>query len=180
MTFDLVLILGGLISGLMGGRRGLIKQLWSLASVYVSMLLAIGFQDTLVQAFTRAVGVITIETAIFFFATLFLTSYISLEILNFMLYKQTRLVALGFLDNVLGGLLGILWWLILVGAILTVIFYSLTVPWSWRLASIAAALRADLSTSATLPILEMLFENYAIIPIRLLMSPLPHILTEWP
>lgn len=180
MVFDLVLVFGALISGLVGGRRGLVKQTLSLASVYLSLLLAIGFQDLLVGAFTRAVGIVTIETSIFFFAMIFLTVYIGLELLNFAFYRQTHLAALGLLDHVLGGLFGILWWLVLVGAILTLIFYSLTVPWSWRLATIAAALHADLNASLTLPTLATLFKNYALIPIRLLVHPLPPILTGWP
>ncbi|MCS7350139.1 CvpA family protein [Thermoflexus sp.] len=180
MIFDLVLVFGALISGFLGGRRGLVKQILSLASVYLSMLLAIGFQDALVRAFTQAVGLVTIETSIFFFVTTFLIAYIGLELLNFAFYRQTRLVALGLLDYLLGGFFGILWWLVLVGAILTMLFYSFTVPWTWRLAPIAAALRADFGTSTTLPTLAMLFKNYAIIPIRMLMDPLPPILTGWP
>ncbi len=180
MIFDLVLVFGALISGLMGGRRGMVKQILSLASVYLSLLLAIGFQNALVSAFTRAVGLITIETAIFFFIMIFLIAYIGLELLSFTFYRQTRLAALGLLDNVLGGLSGLLWWLILVGVILTMIFYSLTVPWTWQLAPIANALRADFGASMTLPTLAMLFKNYAILPIRLLMNPLPPILTGWP
>ncbi len=180
MVFDLVLVFGALISAYIGGHRGLIKQLLSLASVYLAMLLALGLQESLVNAFTRAVGVITIETAIFFYITLFLITYIGLEILNFVSYRQTRLTFLGIMDSFLGGLSGIAWWLVLVGAILTLIFYSLTVPWTWRLAPIAAALRADFQGSLTLPILAMLFKTYALIPIRLLMNPLPQILTGWP
>ncbi len=180
MIFDLVLVLGALISGFIGGRRGLVKQILSLASVYLSMLLAIGFQDLLVGAFTRAVGLITVETSIFFFAIIFLIAYIGLELLNFAFYRQTHLTALGLIDYLLGGLCGLLWWLVLVGAVLTVIFYSFTVPWTWRLAPIAAALRTDFNASITLPTLAMLFKNYAIIPIRLLMHPLPSILTGWP
>lgn len=180
MVFDLVLILGAVISGYLGGQRGLVKQALSLAAVYLSLLLAVGLQDALVQAFTRAVGLITIETAIFFFIMIFLVAYIGLELMNFWFYRETRLAALGLLDPVLGGGLGILWWLVLVGAILTLIFYSLTVPWTWRLAPIAAALRSDFDSSLTLPVLAMLFKNYAIAPLRVLLNPLPPILTGWP
>ncbi|WP_376792988.1 CvpA family protein [Thermoflexus sp.] len=180
MVLDLVVVFGALISAYLGGRRGLVKQILSLASVYLSMLIALGFQDFLARAFARAVGLITIETAIFFFVVIFLIAYIGLELLNFVFYRQTRLTALGLLDALLGGLSGILWWLVLVGAILTLIFYSLTVPWTWQLAPVAAALRADFHVSMTLPTIAMLFKNYAIAPIRLVMYPLPAILTGWP
>jgi len=180
MIFDLVLVLGALISGLIGGRRGLVKQILSLASVYLALVLAIGLQDLMVTAFTRAVGLITVETSIFFFVTIFLIAYIGLELLNFTFYRQTRLAALGLMDYLLGGLGGLLWWLVLVGAVLTLLFYSLTVPWTWQLAPLAAAIRSDFSASITLPTLAMLFKNYALIPIRLLMHPLPPILTRWP
>ncbi|SNB52128.1 CvpA family protein [Thermoflexus hugenholtzii] len=180
MTFDAVLVLGALASGYIGGSRGLIKQALSLVFVYFSLLFALSLQDTLVGAFTRAVGVITIETAIFFYIVLFLVSYILLEIVSFISYRATRILFLGFLDPALGGLLGIIWWLVFVGAVLTMIFYSLTVPWTWRLAPIAAALRADFEASITLPTLAMLFKTYAIAPLRLVMNPLPAILTGWP
>jgi len=180
MTFDVVLVLGALVSGYIGGSRGLIKQVLSLAFVYFSLLFAISLQDALVGAFARAVGVVTVETAIFFYIVLFLISYILLEILSFISYRATRILFLGFLDPVLGGVLGIIWWLVFVGAVLTMIFYSLTVPWTWRLAPIAAALRADFEASSTLPILATLFQSYAIAPLRLVMNPLPAILTGWP
>ncbi|WP_448605632.1 CvpA family protein [Thermoflexus hugenholtzii] len=180
MTFDVVLVLGALASGYMGGHRGLIKQALSLAFVYFSLLFAVSLQDALVGAFARAVGVVTVETAIFFYIVLFLVSYILLEILSFISYRATRILFLGFLDPVLGGVLGVIWWLVFVGAVLTMIFYSLTVPWTWRLAPIAAALRGDFEASSTLPILATLFKSYAIAPLRLVMNPLPAILTGWP
>lgn len=180
MLFDVVMAIGSLISAYVGGRRGFIKQIMSLLFIYLSMLLAIGFQDSMVNIFNQAVGVVTIETAIFFYVVIFLVSYIGMEILNFSFRQQTRLMFLGILDSLLGAIFGIVWWMVLVGAILTMIFYSLTVPWTWQLAPIAAALRADFHLSSTLPILRMLFETYAIAPIRLLMNPLPQILTGWP
>ena len=180
MVFDLVLVFGTLMATYLGGRRGLLKQLISLAAVYISMLLALSLQGPLTGAFARSVGVLSLETEIFFYALLFLVSYIGIEILSFVSHGETRLRVIGALDPVLGGVLGAVWWLVGMGAILTMVFYSLTVPWSWRLAPIAAALRADFQASLTLPTLAALFKAYAIAPLRLLISPLPPILTGWP
>lgn len=123
----LVVLLGFLLKGLM---RGLLKEVFSLAGIFIGAYLAFRYHGPLADSLMENIDVPAQIAVTITFAILFLATMVFFLILGYLLSKFVKLLFLGGFNRLLGGLFGLAQGVLL----LAVVLFALSLrPLPWGL-----------------------------------------------
>lgn len=98
-----------LVGAAIGLRRGVIRVLLSIVGIYPSLIvIGYGYQP-ISQALSGAFSMDRVFTDNFAYVVLLIAVTVAVELLSRTVFEETHLRAIGGLDNVLGGLIGLLY-----------------------------------------------------------------------
>lgn len=121
----LVILSGFLLKGLM---RGLLKEVCSLAGLFIGAFLAFRYHGPLAEALLKQVDLPTQIAVAITFTVLFLATMIFFLVLGFLLSRFVKLLFLGGFNRLIGGLFGLFQGVLL----LAVVLFALSLkplPW---------------------------------------------------
>lgn len=121
----LVVLAGFLIKGLL---RGLLKEVCSLAGLFVGAFLAFRFHGPLAEELMRRVDLPTQIAVVITFMTLFLATMIFFLVLGFLLSRFVKLLFLGGFNRVVGGFFGLAQGVLLLAVVLFALWLR-PLPW---------------------------------------------------
>ena len=105
--FDLVMFVIAVVFAFMGAKRGLIREVFRFAGVLGGFLVAFMYcrdMEVLMRGFSSNRHVVSV----FAFLTVFLATFAAVMLLGLVLRKITEAITLGWLDRLLGMILGLL------------------------------------------------------------------------
>lgn len=123
----LVILCGFLLKGVL---RGLLKEVCSLAGLFVGAFLAFRYHGPLADVLLQQIDVPTPVAVAITFTVLFLTTILFFVVLGFLLSRFVKLLFLGGFNRVVGGLFGLSQGVLL----LAVVLFALSLrPMPWGL-----------------------------------------------
>ena len=123
----LIVLIGFLVKGLL---RGLLKEVCSLAGLFVGAFLAFRYHGPLADALMKTIDVPADIAVVITFATLFLATMVFFLLFGFLLSKFIKLLFLGGFNRMLGGVFGVAQGILL----LAVVLFALSLrPLPWDL-----------------------------------------------
>ena len=157
---DILLVLIFLVICVLSAVAGLVRQLFSLLVLYLATVAA-GLLYPYLALFVSPVGGKTPTLTEFIaFWVIFIAITVTLEILLRRGFPDTRLPALGFLDNLLGLLPGIVCGLIVVGLLVATLGYAPQQTWGRALEGLRAATAYMWQSTALRPLLNRFLTVY--------------------
>jgi len=157
---DILLVLIFLVICVLSAVAGLVRQLFSLLVLYLATVAA-GLLYPYLALFLSPVGGKTPTLTEFIaFWVIFIAITVTLEILLRRGFPDTRLPALGFLDNLLGLLPGIVCGLIVVGLLVATLGYAPQQTWGRALEGLRAATAYMWQSTALRPLLNQFLTVY--------------------
>jgi membrane protein required for colicin V production len=121
----LVILCGFLLKGLL---RGLLKEVCSLAGLFVGAFLAFRYHGPLADTLLDQVAVPTQIAVAITFTVLFLTTMIFFLVLGFLLSKFVKLMFLGGFNRLIGGVFGLAQGALLLAVVLFAVSLK-PMPW---------------------------------------------------
>ena len=121
----LVILFGFLLKGLL---RGLLKEVCSLAGLFVGAFLAFRYHGPLADALLKQVDLPAQIAVAITFAVLFLATMIFFLVLGFLLSKFVKLMFLGGFNRLIGGLFGLSQGVLLLAVVLFAVSLK-PMPW---------------------------------------------------
>ncbi len=159
-AMDFLLVLIFLALCVVSAVQGLIRSLFSLLVAFLATVAA-GLLYPYMATFVSAIGGKTPTLTHFVvFWILFVGATVALEIALRKGFPDTRLPSLGFLDNVLGILPGILWGLIVISLLLFSMGYAPQQTWGKILGSLRVATDYLYDSSGLRPLLAQFLSFY--------------------
>jgi len=124
LILDFLVLLGAVGGLILGLRRGFVRMILATVTLLLAMAFAALLATPLVRVFVESSGSQT-ETPIgIVFAGLLVAIYAILEALMRSSFPETRIRAIGTLDNVLGFLIAPLWTLLALALIVLIVGYT--------------------------------------------------------
>jgi len=157
---DILLVLIFLVICVLSAVAGLVRQLFSLLVLYLATVAA-GLLYPYAALFVSAIGGKTPTlTQFIVFWILFIGVTVTLEILIRKGFPDTRLPALGFLDNVLGLVPGVVCGLIVVSLLVATLGYAPQQTWGRSLEGLRTATAYMWQSTALRPLLNPFLTVY--------------------
>jgi uncharacterized membrane protein required for colicin V production len=148
---DFILIFVILVGIAIGMRRGLIRVLISLVGIYFTVVVAGYVYDPMARTLSDGLGLGIIMMTNFSYLVLLAATTVVVEVASRSFFEGTRIVSLGALDNLLGGIAGILY-----GALWASL---LLVPVQFGVATTGGVWTEAVQESALVPILNDVFRT---------------------
>jgi uncharacterized membrane protein required for colicin V production len=149
----IAIILAGIV---VGWRRGLVRVFISIAGIYVTVIVA-GYVykpmgDTLAEGFGRlGIGIGTIGAHNFSYLVAVIVMTVVVELTSRNTFEETRIGAVGVLDNVLGAVVGVFYGMLWASLFL--------VPSQYSVARESSSWSTAVFESALVPTLNRVFQN---------------------
>ena len=120
---DVGIIVVLLVFFIRGAARGLIREAFGLGGIVLAIYLGLNFSDALLKLVPQLEGEHPIAKAVVFLIVLIIICYLA-NLLGRLVAKAVRAVALGFIDRLLGAVLGFLEGFAFVGVVLYILSYT--------------------------------------------------------
>jgi uncharacterized membrane protein required for colicin V production len=157
---DFILLFVILVGIAIGMRRGLIRVLLSIVGIYFTVLVAGYVYDPMADTLTDGLGLgITMMTN-FSYLVILVATTVAVEVASRSFFEGTRIVSIGALDNLLGGIVGILY-----GALWASL---LLVPAQFGVATTGGVWTDAIRGSTLVPILNDIFRTVVLDVVRIL------------
>jgi len=140
--------------------RGVLRQLMSLAVLYIATVVGGLIYPLGARLFTRGGGQTPSITEALTFAILFLVTTTGLELAMERGFPDTKLPKLSILDNILGLIPGVICGLIVISLILSTIGHATTLPWGGYESPGRMSLATACWNTALRPFLSRFMEIY--------------------
>jgi len=121
----IVILCGFLLKGLL---RGLLKEVCSMAGLFIGAFLAFRYHGPLAETLLNHVDLPTEIAVAITFTVLFLTTMIFFLVLGFLLSKVVKLLFLGGFNRLIGGLFGLFQGVLLLAVVLFAVSLR-PLPW---------------------------------------------------
>jgi len=105
---DIIIVISLLYGLVKGFANGLVKEITGLIGLFIGVYVAISFSSYLHPKFAEILGGYEQFIPIISFATLFIVSVSIIKMLGYIIDKFTKVLALGFVSRLLGGVFGFL------------------------------------------------------------------------
>ena len=160
---DFLLLFVILLGIAVGMRRGLIRVLISIVGIYATVLIAGYLYDPMARTLADGFSMGITMMINFSYLVVIVAMTVVVEVASRSFFEGTRIISLGSLDNLLGGLVGIFYGALWAALLLVPIRFGIASSggvWTTAVAeSTLAPILNDIFRSAVLDVLRVLFIN---------------------